>query len=197
MRVPIALLSLALAFPTPAQNCAGTSIGAKPLMDLGSGMYMGYTGGLYLNGSNAMPAAHASSGLAAANAVTPRDASGAPSPSGKIVLLSVGMSNTTQEFSTWIPISSADPQRNAAVVVVDGAQGGQDAVIVTNPKCSGGLTVEGGNPIFRLTNWRAVRFRPARPMMGHRYSDRSRATTCSARLMRLPRSFRGERDWQT
>jgi hypothetical protein len=59
-----------------------------------------------------------------------------PSVNGRIVLLSVGMSNTTQEFSTFIPISNADPQRNGAVTVVDGAQGGQTAAIISNPNAN-------------------------------------------------------------
>jgi len=68
-----------------------------PLNDLGSGTYLGFQGGLYEGGSNTVPADHAAVGAARAAAVQPLDTSGNPSPSGKMVLLSVGMSNTTQE----------------------------------------------------------------------------------------------------
>lgn len=53
--------------------------------------------------------------------------------SGKIVLLSIGMSNTTQEFSTFVTLAKQDPLRGADVVVVDGAQGGQDARVWAKP----------------------------------------------------------------
>lgn len=126
--VPFVLLSV-----LSAQNCANTSIGAVPLSDLGTGTYQGFVGGLYGAGANVPPAAHFASGASRMAAVQPRDAAGNPAPGGRIVLLSIGMSNTTQEFSTWVATANADPNRNPAVTVVDGAQGGQDAVTISNP----------------------------------------------------------------
>lgn len=117
----------------PAQNCAGVATGAVPLIDLGAGLYQGFPGGLYGAGQNTPPAAHLAQGQQRAAAVTPRDALGNPSAGGRIVLLSLGMSNTTQEYATWIATANADPNRNPAVALVDGAQGGQDAVIVSDP----------------------------------------------------------------
>jgi hypothetical protein len=119
--------------PLPAQNCPRTSIGSTPLPDLGNGTYRGFTGGLYPNGQNVPPPAHAAAGAAAAAAVRPLDQSGQPSPTGRIVLLSIGMSNTTQEYSSFQALSNQDPNRNSAVTVVDGAQGGQTAPIVADP----------------------------------------------------------------
>lgn len=116
-----------------AQNCANTSIAATALTDLGTATYQGFVGGLYGAGQNDPPPSHTALGLAAMARVTPRDANGLPAATGRIVLLSIGMSNTTQEFSTWIEQAYADPLRNGAVVIVDGAQGGQDAVVVANP----------------------------------------------------------------
>ena len=95
-----------------AQNCAGATTGKVPLTDLGTGSYQGFPGGLYPAGLNTMPASHAAAGLQQAQAVQPLDAAGQPNAAGRIVLVSIGMSNTTQEFSTWVPISNADPQRN-------------------------------------------------------------------------------------
>ena len=46
---------------------------------------------------------------------------------GKIVLLSIGMSNTTQEFRVFKQRADADAQKNAHLTIVDGAQGGQSA----------------------------------------------------------------------
>jgi hypothetical protein len=106
-------------------DCAATSVGLSPLTDLGGGRYHGYRGGLYANGKNVPPKGYAKSGLARAKTVKPTD--------GKIVLLSIGMSNTTQEFSTFKRIADSDARKNPALTIVDGAQGGQDAEIVKNP----------------------------------------------------------------
>lgn len=116
------------------QNCNGTSIGQTPLNDLAAGNYQGFVGGLYPAGSNDRPAAHEAAGVAIAASIQPRDINGnVDVQNGRIVLLSIGMSNTTQEFSTFVPISDADPQRNGRVVVVDGAQGGQHAGVIVDP----------------------------------------------------------------
>jgi hypothetical protein len=134
MRIP--LTAFLLVPLLPAQDCTKTSIGQKPLPELGTGTYQGKQGGLYPSGANVPPPAHAAAGLAQAGLVQPRNAAGAPDPNGRIVLLSIGMSNTTQEFSTWVPISNADPRRAGAMLVVDGAQGGQDARIVADPNAN-------------------------------------------------------------
>lgn len=98
----------------------------KPLTDLGNAKYNGYHGGLYANGKNAAPKAYLKTGLARANSVKPID--------GKIVLLSIGMSNTTQEFFAFKRIADADPRKNPSLTIVDGAQGGQDAETIKDPR---------------------------------------------------------------
>ena len=107
-----------------------TSIGEVPLCDLGTATFEGFTGGLYPNGTSIRPAAHEAAGLAIANQeIVPRDASGAPSPDGKIVLFSVGVSHTTMMFNVdgpnaFKPRADADPSRNPRLVIVDGASDG-------------------------------------------------------------------------
>src|SRR5205085_8298511 len=118
-------LVVASATAARASNCAGTSTGMIPLIDLGTGLYHGYPGGLYGAGSNVRPPAHDAAGIAIANALGPLDTLGAPDPAGRIVLISIGMSNCTQEFSTFVPIANADPQRDPHVRVIDCALGGQ------------------------------------------------------------------------
>lgn len=114
-------------------------MGPVPLNDLGTATYLGFPGGLYPNGSNSVPAQHNSAGLARANAIQPLDLNGNPSPTGKIVLLSIGMSNATQEFcsqSSNLPCDSwtftgqalADAAvNNTTLAIVNGARGGQTA----------------------------------------------------------------------
>jgi hypothetical protein len=111
-----------------------------PINDLGLGTYRGFEGGLYAGGTNFAPIDHDSVGLARASQVQTLDAQGRPSATGKIVVLSIGLSNTTQEWcngdqnglnctsETLMGRAAADPAvRRGTVVFVDGAQGGQAA----------------------------------------------------------------------
>jgi Cu/Ag efflux protein CusF len=104
-----------------------------PLTELGKDKYKDYPGGLYPDGKNERPAAHEKAGLALAKQVQPLDADGKPSADGKIVLLSVGMSNTTQEFSAFKRLANADKDKNPKLTIVDGAQGGQTAARIKDP----------------------------------------------------------------
>lgn len=117
----------------PAANCSGTSVGFTPLNDLATGTYHGYEGGLYLNGSNLLPVDYKAWGGARTKAIQPLNASGQPDPNGRIVLLSIGMSNATEEFSTFKTLADADPSKNPKLTIVDGAQNSQDAEIIKNP----------------------------------------------------------------
>lgn len=130
MKALLAAIAVVLALPAAAParlaaNCAQTSVAMKPLTDLGNAKYHGYHGGLYANGKNAAPKTYLNAGLARARSIKPID--------GKIVLLSIGMSNTTQEFSAFKRLADADARKNPALTIVDGAQGGQDAEIIKDP----------------------------------------------------------------
>ncbi len=117
-----------------AQNPGGISVGLKPLPELGSSLYLGYQGGLYPGGVNVCPPQHDSAGRAIAQQVVPLNQSGAHDAlNGKIVLLSIGMSNTTQEFSEFKRTADADAAKNPRLAIVDGAQGGQTAAVISNP----------------------------------------------------------------
>jgi len=134
MRVrKLAAVLLMAAAPGLASDCTRTKTGLVPLTDLGAGLYKNqYQGGLYPGGANVRPAAHEAAGLRLAAQVVPRDAQGNPDPAnGRIVLLSIGMSNTTIEFSGFKAIADADPQKNPRLTIVDGAQGGQTAYVIT------------------------------------------------------------------
>jgi hypothetical protein len=132
----IALLALAaLGAPGVAQaaDCTRTSVGLTPLDDLGTGSYQGAQGGLYPAGANARPAAHERAGQTIADSIVPLNAAGTPDSAGRYALISIGMSNTTQEFSAFIPLANADPAKESRLVLVDGAQGGQTGVRWANP----------------------------------------------------------------
>lgn len=120
------VLLLTLLFPPLAQaaNCLNTSVGLTPLSEP-DGL------GLYPDGSNT-PAYL--SEIEEANAqIVRRLPDGTPSESGKYVYLSVGMSNTYQEFAQLQQIVKSDVQKDPALVVVNGAQGQWDIRRVNDP----------------------------------------------------------------
>ncbi len=101
---------------------------ATPLTEMTAGQrYKGREGGLYGDDRNEPPPAQLRAALAAAAQIIPRAPDGEPNEKGKVVLLSVGMSNTTQEFSRFKELADREPAKARAVVIVDGAQGGQAA----------------------------------------------------------------------
>jgi hypothetical protein len=100
-------------------ECSLSSTGLVPLTDMGRRRYRGFRGGLYPKGRNRPSAVYLSKGLAAARRVRPIG--------GKIVLLSVGMSNATAEFSAFKRAADRDPAKSPALTIVDGAQEGWDA----------------------------------------------------------------------
>lgn len=87
-----ALADLPASAQTPLDEAGPPYLGSFPL-------------GLYPNG-NTIPMAHRQAGFARAGAVTPRDATGAPSATGMIVLLSIGGTDASGAFCTT---SNANP----------------------------------------------------------------------------------------
>jgi hypothetical protein len=131
--VAVGALAAPAATHESVANCAGASVGLVPLKDLAKGTYRGFEGGLYPGGANAPTGTYLAQGMTAARAVVPRAADGKPSPQGQVVLLSIGMSNTTQEFQAFMRAAGADSRTSPRVLLVDGAQGGQDAERIKDP----------------------------------------------------------------
>lgn len=130
-RLGAVLASLATALGAHAQTCPT----CVPLTDLGPALYMGaYQGGLYTGGVNTPPPAHAAAAMMQANLVVPRNTAGTPSSfNGLIGFISIGMSNTCQEFAVFEEQEDRNTGRNARVVIVDAAEGGQAADIISDP----------------------------------------------------------------
>jgi hypothetical protein len=125
---------------------ARTTWALTPLNDLGAGLYLNqFQGGLYPNASNVAPGAHAAEGLRRAEAIQPLNTLGEPDPAGKYALLSIGMSNTSQEFcgqtgttdclpETFMGQAAVDGRVNhSTLVIVNGAEGGEDAQAWDSP----------------------------------------------------------------
>jgi hypothetical protein len=111
---------------TPASQADWSRL--VPLTDL-TNAYKGQDGGLYGAGQNEPPEAHRSAWLRACAQVQPLGAEGQPARNGKIVLLTVGFSNTRLESEDFVRTGSVDPQKSASVMLVDGAIGGRAAVM--------------------------------------------------------------------
>jgi len=105
----------------------------KPLTELGKEKYQGFEGGLYPGGENNRPAAHEKAGRDIAKSIRPLGPDGKPSPDGKIVLLSVGMSNTSQASEGFARQLRGYADKNSALAFVNGAQGGMTAKAIQNP----------------------------------------------------------------
>lgn len=108
----------------------GPRTGLTPLSQLGRGTYHGEIGGLYGDGRNDPPDAHREAALKELARIGPLDDQGRESRGGKVVLLSIGVSNTTMEFSAFKRIADGDPDKAEHVLLVDGAYGGQSAGII-------------------------------------------------------------------
>jgi hypothetical protein len=126
----------AIAYAQTAAACPGLhrDVGL-PLTDLGSANYRRidgqmteFTGGLYPDGSNVRPPVHEAAGQALATRIVPRGPDGKEdSTNGRIVLISLGMSNTQSEFQNLMDRTHRNPEVNPQLVLVNGALGGQTA----------------------------------------------------------------------
>jgi hypothetical protein len=135
--VGLAACVLAGGWPAAAQSgrdCSRTSVGFTPISDLGTGTHHGFEGGLYPGGTNRAPAGHLAAGVEIGRGIVPLDAAGEPSAQGRIVMISVGMSNTRQHFAQFLPMVDSFPNRHGRLTVVNTAVGGVDARRMSNPE---------------------------------------------------------------
>lgn len=113
-------------FGEKTRETGTSSVGLKPLTEMtANDRYKGEDGGLYGGGLNDPPPAHLVAARKLTEKITPLDADGKPSKTGKIGLISISMSNATMEYSCFKQIADRDPQKSPSVAIVDCAQGGQ------------------------------------------------------------------------
>jgi hypothetical protein len=124
-KTPI-LKKLQLGKPAAAAAQGKPTVGLKPLTEMtAKDKYKGEDGGLYGGGKNEPPDEHLGAAKKETAKIAPLDADGKPAKDGKIALVSISMSNATQEFSAFKKIADADKDKSPLVTVVDCAQGGQ------------------------------------------------------------------------
>jgi len=130
----IKALQLGKKADTPDTKTGKTSVGFKPLTEMtAQDNYKGEDGGLYGGGKNEPPDAHQASAKKETAKIVPLDSDGKPAKDGKIVLVSISMSNATQEFSFFKRIADADAAKSSSLTIVDCAQGGQAMAQWTDP----------------------------------------------------------------
>jgi hypothetical protein len=116
------------------------------------------------------PGSHDSAGVTLSRTIGPLHRDGVAAPEGRYVLVSIGMSNTTQEFSRFKQLADGDPSKDPRLVVVDGAQGGVTANQWANPGCAcwnvvdQRLSAAGVTPNQVVTAW--VKLANANPTSG-------------------------------
>lgn len=146
--------------PAQEEFCAGEHQDVSlPLNDLGNAAYVrmdgqatDYTGGLYPSGLNLRPAEHEAAGVNLASQIGPLDVNGAPDDdAGKIGILSIGMSNTQQEFQAFMDLAAADNEINPRLVFVNGALGGQTAEKWVDPEARPWVEVEARLERFEIS----------------------------------------------
>jgi len=121
--------------PQRSQTPPADTSRLKPLTEMAVGdRYKGEDGGLYGKGANTPPEAHRRAAEAELARIRPLDADGKPAADGKVVLVSISMSNATQEFSVFKRLADGDSAKSPALTIVDCAQGGQAMAEWTDPK---------------------------------------------------------------
>ncbi len=113
------------------------TVGLRPLTEMtAQDRYLEEDGGLYGGGSNLPPDEHQQAAEAALQHIHPLAADGQPSADGRIVFISISMSNATQEFSRFKRIADADSSKSDTLTIVDCAQGGQAMAEWANPQAA-------------------------------------------------------------
>jgi hypothetical protein len=116
-----------------AADCSLTSLGIAPLSDSARVSYRGQQGGLYPGGNSRIPDRHLAFALQASRRIRPLAPNGQPAANGRIVLVSIGMSNTRSAFGGFLGRSTVDAGRNPQVLVVNGAQDTRTAEFWMSP----------------------------------------------------------------
>ncbi len=117
----------------PGQRVSPEHASLKPINELADGKYQDFVGGFYPKGKNSRPQDHEAAGLKLASQIRPLNAEGKPDDSGKVVLLSLGMSNTSQSSQGFQSALREARELAPSFQFVNGAQGGMTAEAIQDP----------------------------------------------------------------
>lgn len=128
-----ALALILFHFGVKAQiNCENDTSYKTPIVDLLTGYYLGFQGGLYPGGTNIMPAAHADSGIAIANAMLPVNFDGdADTTYGKTILLGLGAASAGRCFNKFSGVYADEGISDSCFRIINGCMedAGLDSMI--------------------------------------------------------------------
>lgn len=133
---PIKILSLLAAFAcclrVDAQlQCDNDTSYLRSLIDLKTGHYLGFQGGLYPDGSNTMPYEHMAAGMNISREVMPLDADGnVDLANGKVGFICLGASTAGNAFNHFKDVADADPTINPCLRIVNCALGAKGLEIM-------------------------------------------------------------------
>lgn len=134
MHYILTLLTLLFCFPVFAQkDCSIQPSALIPLTDLAGKTYRGYGGGLYANGSNQRPEAHAQEIMQQVAKIKPLNLQGQADAKGKIVMIGVGASNPRTEFESFKKKALALAQFNPQLQLINTCIGGQGVQKMNDP----------------------------------------------------------------
>ena len=107
------------------KTVATTAETSIPLVDLGAGKYMGYTGGLYPGGLNTPSGQYATDLFQISNSIYPLDTLGNVSGNGKIAFISLGASIGGKNMKALITKTTNNPATNPKLLLFNCNEGGQ------------------------------------------------------------------------
>ncbi|MFN3940887.1 MAG: hypothetical protein ACK4IY_09885, partial [Chitinophagales bacterium] len=123
-----------------------------PLDELGAGKFMGFTGGLYPDGRNIMPASFMADAIKAAEKIQPLNTQGVPDINGKIGVVTIGASTVAMFSSAINELIYDRPGIQKSIVFVNGGVGGQDLNKIYDQQGKYWQTVESRVSQAGLTN---------------------------------------------
>jgi hypothetical protein len=127
------VMALALLSLCPVASAQTQFFSATPIMDMpqpdGTCLtYDSFEGGLYENCSDVVPSDHDADGQYIATQIQPLDVNGNPSSTGKVIFVSMGMSNAQNEFAGFLTNASKNRAVNHTTLALsNGAASNQDA----------------------------------------------------------------------
>lgn len=110
-----------------SQVTAVTDTAIIPLNDLGAGTFYGYTGGLYPGGANVPSGQYGYDLTRMSSSIVPLDTFGNPSPTGRIVFISLGGSTGGKNFKLLKEKTEGNPLTNPQLLLLKCSNGKRTA----------------------------------------------------------------------
>lgn len=115
------------------KNCSLPNPGFVPITEMNTSTFRGYTGGLYGPQKNTPNGSYLSDALSLAKSISPLDAQGNATISGKIVFVGVGASNPRTEFEALMSRVDTFSKKRNNLLLVNTCIGGQGVQKMNDP----------------------------------------------------------------